>query len=66
MRPRESHLALLVVYHDIVRLHIPMHDALAVAEVQRLEQLIDVVPHIIVDELGIQTPEVGVVDVLEY
>ncbi len=32
-----TNLALLVVNHDIVRLHIAVHDALAVAEVQSLQ-----------------------------
>lgn len=30
-----------------------------------LEQLKDVVSHVVVDEFGIQTSEIGVVDVLE-
>ncbi len=31
-------LSLLVIYHYIVRLDIPMHDALAMTEVQRLKR----------------------------
>lgn len=42
-----------------------MHDALAVTEIQRLQKLEYVVPHIEVVELGVQAPEIGVVDVLK-
>ena len=35
------------------------------AKVQRLQQLVNVVPHVVIDELGVQASEVGVVDVLE-
>jgi hypothetical protein len=54
-----------MVDHNVMRLHISMHDAFAVTEVERLEQLEDVVSHVQVVELGIQRPEVGVVDILE-
>jgi hypothetical protein len=46
-------------------LDITVHDAFAVAVVEGLEQLENVVPHVVVQELGVQTPEVGVVDILE-
>lgn len=62
---RFAHLSFLVVNHDIVRLDITVHDALAVAEVEGLEQLEDVISHIVVLELGIEAAEVGVVDVFE-
>jgi hypothetical protein len=55
-----------MVDHNVVRLDITVHDALAVAVVERLEELEDVISHIIVLEFRVQTPEVGVVDVLEY
>lgn len=61
-----SHLPFLMIDHDIVGLDIPMHDALAVTEIQRLQQLVDVIPHVIVNEPGIQRAEIGVVDVLEH
>lgn len=46
-------------------LHVAVHDALAVAEVEGLEQLVDVVADVDVVELGVQGAEVCVVDVLE-
>lgn len=42
-----------MVDHNVVRLDIAMHDAFAVAEVQSLEELEDVVPHVVVLELGV-------------
>lgn len=60
------HLSVLMVDHNVMRLHISVHDTLAVAEVQRLEQLQDIVPHIQIVELGVEDPKFGVVDVLEY
>ena len=55
-----------MIDHDVVRLDITVHDAFAVAEVKGLEQLEDVVPYVVVLELGVEAPEVGVVDVFEY
>ena len=42
-----------------------MHDAFAVAVIQSLEQLEDIVPYVVVLKFGVETPEVGVVDILE-
>ena len=48
-----------------MRLHVTVHDALAVAVVECLEEFVDVVAHIDVVELGVKAAEVGVVDVLK-
>ena len=48
-----------------MRFDVPVHDSLAVAVVQSLEQLQDVESHVKVVELGVQASEVGVVDILE-
>lgn len=48
-----------------MRLHITVHDALAVAEIQRLEELGNVETNIEVVELGVQASEVGIVHELE-
>lgn len=48
-----------------MRLHIAVHDALAMAEVKGLEQFVDVVPHINVVEFGVEAAEVRVVYVFE-
>lgn len=55
-----------MIDHNVMRLHIPVHDSLAVAVVKGLEELVDVVSYIDVVELGIEASEVGVVHVLEY
>jgi len=54
-----------MVDHNVMRLHIAVHDSLAMAVVEGLEQLKDVVADIEVVELWVETPEVCVVDVLE-
>ena len=58
-------LFVLMIDHNVMRLHIAVHNALAVAEVEGLEELEDVVPHVDVVEFGVEAPEVGIVDVLE-
>jgi hypothetical protein len=55
-----------VVDHDIVGFYISVHYALAMAEIQRFQQLKDVVANIVVLELGIQASEIGIVDIFEY
>lgn len=60
-----DYLAVLMIDHNVMRLHISVHNTLAVAKVQRFEQLQNVEPHIEVVELGVQAPKVGVIDVLE-
>ena len=66
-----SDLSFLMIYHDVMGLHISVHDSLAVTEVKSLprfsqssgpldglanpylEELIDVVPNIVVHKLWI-------------
>lgn len=50
---KSTYLALLVINHDVVRLHIAVHDTLAVAEVERLEQLENVESDIVVGKAGV-------------
>jgi hypothetical protein len=54
-----------MIDHNVMRLDITVHDAFAVAVIEGLEQLQNVVAHVVVLELGVQTPEVGVVDIFE-
>lgn len=54
-----------MIDHNVVRLDITMHDAFAVAEVESLEELVYVEANVVVLELGVQTPKVGVVHILE-
>lgn len=49
-----------MIYHDVVGLDISVHDALGVAEIQRFEQLEDVVPDVKVGEFGVESLELGV------
>jgi hypothetical protein len=59
------YLPVIMIDHNVVRLDVAVHNALAVAEVKSLEQLMDIEADIEVVELGIQAPEVCVVDVFE-
>lgn len=61
-----THLALLVVNHDIVGLDVAVHDAARVAKVEGLEELKDVVPHVKVGQARVQDLKVRVFDVLEH
>jgi hypothetical protein len=54
-----------MIDHNVMRLDVSVHDALAVAVVERLEELEDVVTNINVVELGVQAAEVRVVDSFE-
>lgn len=54
-----------MIDHNVMRLYVPVHDSLAVAVVQAFEQLVDIVSDINVVELGVQAPEIGIVDVFE-
>lgn len=51
-----------MIDHDVVGLHISVHDTLAVTEVQRLEELVDVEADVVVREAGVQGTKIGVVD----
>lgn len=62
----KAYLPVLMIDHNVMRLHISVHDALAVTVVERLQQLGDVVPYVQVVELGVEASEVGVVDIFEY
>lgn len=55
-----THLALFVVNHDIVRLDVPVHDALGMAKVERFEQLKDIVSDVVVGEFGVERFEFGI------
>jgi hypothetical protein len=55
-----------MIDHNVMRLDITVHDALAVAVIQGLEQLVNVVPHVVVLKLWVQASEIGVVHVFEY
>lgn len=54
-----------MVDHNVMRLHITVHDALAVAEIQRFEELGNVESNIEIVELRVQASEVGIVHELE-
>ena len=62
----ESQLALSVVNHDVVRLHISVHNTLRVTEVKGLEDLVHVVSDIEISETLVKSSEVNItcVDVL--
>lgn len=57
-----------VVNHDVVRLHVPVHDTFRVAVVQRLQHLVNVKSDIVIAETLIQSTEIEVtgVNVLHY
>ena len=61
----ETQFTLLVINHHIVRLHIAVHDAHGVTILESLQQLVNVVPDVVIRQRGIQRLEVKVVDVLE-
>lgn len=61
----KSHLSLLMVNHYVVRFDISVHDTPRMAKVEGLEQLVDVIPYVVVGEAGVEYLEICVVDVLE-
>lgn len=54
-----------MINHDIVGLHISMHNSLAVAEIQSLQKLVDIETNIIVGETRVKRPEIGIVNVFK-
>ena len=54
-----------MVDHDVVGLYIAVHYAVGVAVVERLQELGDVIPNVIVGKGGVEDLEVCVVDVLK-
>ena len=54
-----------MIDHNVMRFHVSVHDAFAVAEIQRLEEFEDVEADVEVVELGVEASEIDVVDKLE-
>lgn len=54
-----------MVNHDVMRLDIPVHYSLAMAEVQCLKKLIYVVSDIVICQSRVQCSKVGVVNIFE-
>ena len=54
-----------MIDHNVMRFHISVHNALAVAEIQGLQKLKDVIPDIEICEFGVEVPEIRIVHVLE-
>jgi hypothetical protein len=50
----ESEFAIFVIDHDIVRLHVSVHDSHAMAIIQCFEEFVEVIPDIIVRQCLIQ------------
>jgi hypothetical protein len=54
-----------MIYHNVVRFHVPVHYALTMAKIQGFEKLKDIESNIVVNEPRIEGSEVGIIDVLE-
>ena len=54
-----------MIDHNVMRFNVSVHDALAVAIVQALQQLVYVIPDIDVVELGVEAPKIRIVHVFE-
>ena len=50
----ESEFAIFVIDHDIVRLHVSVHDSHAMAIIQCFEEFVEVIPDIVVRQCLIQ------------
>ena len=53
----------VMVDHDVVWLHISMHDTLGVAVVESLEDLVDIESNIVVSERLVESPEINIASV---
>lgn len=62
----KTQFAVRVIDHDVVRLDIPMHDSLGVAEVERFENLVDVIANIEVSKCFVERAEVYVASIDEF
>lgn len=60
-----DHLSVLMIDHNVVRFHVAVHYALAVTEIQGLQELENVVADVEVVEFGVEAAKIGVVDVFE-
>ena len=60
-----TNFSVLMIDHNVMRLDITVHDSLAVAEIEGLEELEDVESDINIVELGVQASEISVVDMLK-
>ena len=61
----EAQLPLLVVNHDVVWLHVPMHDPVGMTIIESLEELKDVEANVEIGKRRVEDFEVGVVDMLK-
>lgn len=62
---KTTDLLFIMIDHHVMRLYITMHNTLAVTEVQRLQELIDIKTDVKVGEARVQGSEVRVVDIFE-
>lgn len=54
-----------MIDHNVMRLDVSVHDSLAVAKVQSLQQLVNVEPNIEIVEFGIEAAKIDIVDIFE-
>lgn len=60
-----TNLSLFMINHYVMGFHISMHDSLAVAEVQSLQEFIDIKADVEIGETRVQGSKVRVVDIFE-
>jgi hypothetical protein len=77
-----THLSVLVINHDVVRLHVSVHYSFTVTEIEGLvldqyngallfittylKELIYVEPDIVIDKFRVEATEIGIIHVFEY